>query len=96
MMVEEITTKNNVKLLVQKRETNGQVEVLLQMKNTKNCLLHWGLAKDRILRGKSLCSRSGLLAVLHLVRLLFRLHFQTITAKTRSLSGWTKQRVFRL
>ncbi len=45
-MFEEIIAENNVKLLVEKRDTDGKIEVSLQMKNKKNCLLHWGLGKS--------------------------------------------------
>ena len=37
-MFEEIMEKNNVKLLVEKRETDGKIEVSLQMKNKENAM----------------------------------------------------------
>ncbi|MBC8554141.1 MAG: hypothetical protein H8D23_31410, partial [Candidatus Brocadiales bacterium] len=45
-MFEEIIVENNVKLLAEKRETDGKMEVSLQMKNKENCILHWGLSKS--------------------------------------------------
>ena len=45
MTIEELTLKNNVRLQVEKRETDGRVEVSLRMKGNENCLLHWGLGR---------------------------------------------------
>jgi alpha-glucan,water dikinase len=45
-MLEEIITENSVKLLAEKRDTDGKIEVSLQMKTKENCLLHWGLGKS--------------------------------------------------
>ncbi|GBD97615.1 MAG TPA: hypothetical protein ENG83_01570 [Nitrospirae bacterium] len=45
MTMEEITLKDNVRLQIEKRETDGRVEVSLRMKGNENCLLHWGLSK---------------------------------------------------
>ncbi|MCK5504885.1 MAG: hypothetical protein KAJ10_06965, partial [Thermodesulfovibrionia bacterium] len=44
-MIEEITLKNRAKLLVEKRELEGCIEVLFHLGKRENCLLHWGLSK---------------------------------------------------
>ncbi len=45
IMTEEIKTKSGLKLLVEKRSIDNQVEVSLRMKNKRNCLLHWGVCR---------------------------------------------------
>ncbi len=46
-MTEEIILKDSSKLMVEKRELSGNVEVLLYMKEGHNCKLHWGLSRER-------------------------------------------------
>jgi alpha-glucan,water dikinase len=45
VMIEEITLKNRGKLLIEKREMEGHIEILLHLKIRENCLLHWGVSR---------------------------------------------------
>ncbi|MGA1864442.1 MAG: phosphohistidine-like domain-containing protein [bacterium] len=43
-MTEEIKTISGLKLLIEKRRIDRQIEISLSTKSKKNCLLHWGLS----------------------------------------------------
>lgn len=43
-MTEQIKTRSGLKLLIEKRQIDRQIEISLRMKSEKNCLLHWGLS----------------------------------------------------
>jgi alpha-glucan,water dikinase len=45
VMIKEITLKNRSKLLVEKRELEGRVEILFHLETRENCSLHWGLSR---------------------------------------------------
>jgi alpha-glucan,water dikinase len=44
-MRKEIILGNDVKLVVRERETDDNIELLLLLKSSEKCLLHWGLSR---------------------------------------------------
>ena len=45
IIVEEIALKNRARLLIEKKESESHVEVLLHLKAVDKCQLHWGLSR---------------------------------------------------
>lgn len=45
--MEEIITRKRIMLFIEKKKKDGMIEISIRMKNSKNCILHWGLCRNQ-------------------------------------------------